>query len=133
MKGLRTMLKETSPEVPSLVEYHIWRGRWTRWKEPWKRWRIPWGANHVDDLVHKTDSPFIASITSHPLTCKFKMPTLDWYDGTCDLCDYIAMFKTTMHLQGVLDKILCRASPTTSKGPARVWSSKLPPNTITSF
>ena len=55
-------------------------------------------ANHVDDLVHKTDSPFIASITSHPLPSKFKMPTLDSYDGTRDPYDHIAMFKTTMHL-----------------------------------
>ena len=39
-------------------------------------------ANHVDDLVHRTDSPFIASIMSHPLPFKFKMPTLDSYDGT---------------------------------------------------
>ena len=39
-------------------------------------------ANHVDDLVHRTDSPFIASITSHPPPFKFKMPTLDSYDGT---------------------------------------------------
>ena len=38
-----------------------------------------------------------------------------------------------MHLQGVLDEIMCRALPTTLKGPARVWFSKLPPNTITSF
>ena len=74
-------------------------------------------ANHVDDLVHKTDSPFIASIMSHPLPSKFKMPTLDSYDGTCDPCDHIATFKITMHLQGVLDKIMCRVFPTTLKGP----------------
>ena len=55
-------------------------------------------ANHVDDLVHRTDSPFIASITSHPLPSKVKMPTLDSYDGTRDPYDHIAMFKTTMHL-----------------------------------
>ena len=55
-------------------------------------------ANHVDDLVHRTNSPFIASITSHPLPSKFKMPTLDSYDGTRDPYDHIAMFKTTMHL-----------------------------------
>ena len=54
--------------------------------------------NHVDELVHKTDSLFTASITSHPLPTKFKMPTLDSYDGTQDPCDHIATFKTTMYL-----------------------------------
>ena len=39
-------------------------------------------ANHVDDLVHRIDSPFTVSITSHPLPSKFKMPTLDSYNGT---------------------------------------------------
>ena len=90
-------------------------------------------ANHVDDLVHRTNSPFIASITSHLLPFRFKMPTLDSYDGTHDPCDHIATFKTTMHLQSVLDEIICRAFPTTLKGPAKVWFGKLPPNTITSF
>ena len=90
-------------------------------------------ANHVNDLVHKTDSPFIVSITSHPLPSKFKMPTLDLYDRTQDPCDYIATFKMTMHLQGVPDEIMCRAFPTTLKGSTRVWFGKLPLNTITSF
>ena len=90
-------------------------------------------ANHVDDLIHRIDSPFIVSITSHPLPSKFKMPTLDSYDGTHDPCNYIAMFKTTMHLQGVLNENMFSAFPTILKGPTRVWFSKLPPNTITSF
>ena len=90
-------------------------------------------VNHVDDLVHMTNSPFVASITNHPLPSKFKMPALDSYDRTRDPFDHIATFKTTMHLQGVLDKIMCRVFPTTLKGPTRVWFNKLPPNTITSF
>ena len=90
-------------------------------------------VNHVDDLVHRIDSPFIASIMSHPLSSKFKMPTSDSYDGMHDPCDHIAMFKTTMHLKGVPDEIMCGAFPTTLKGPVRVWFSKLPLNTITSF
>ena len=55
-------------------------------------------TNHVDDLVHRNDSSFIASINSHPLPSKFKMPSLDSYDGTRDLCDHITTFKTAMHL-----------------------------------
>ena len=54
--------------------------------------------NPVDDLVHKTNSPFMASINSHPLPPKFKMPSLDSYDGTRDPFDHITTFKTMMHL-----------------------------------
>jgi len=75
-------------------------------------------TNHVDDLVHRTDSPFITSINSHPMPSKFKMPSLDSYDGMRDPCDHIATFKTTMHFQGVPDEIKYRAFLTTLKGPA---------------
>ena len=90
-------------------------------------------ANPVEDLVHHTDSPFTASINGHPLPLKFKMPFLDSHDGTRDPFDHIATFKTTMHFQGVPDEIMCRAFPTTLKGPARVWFSKIPLNTIGFF
>ena len=73
-------------------------------------------ANPIEDLVHRTDSPFTTSINGHPLPSKFKLPSLDSYDGTCDLFDHIATFKTTMHLQGVPNEIMCRAFPTTLKG-----------------
>ena len=90
-------------------------------------------TNHVDDLVHRTDSPFITSINSHPLPSKFKIPSSDSYDGMCDPCDHIATFKATMHLQEVSDEIMYKAFPTTLKGPIRVWFSKIPPNTVSSF
>ena len=37
-------------------------------------------VNPVDDLVYQIDSPFTASINSHPLPPKFKMPSLDSYE-----------------------------------------------------
>ena len=77
-------------------------------------------TNPVEDLVHQADSPFMASINGHPLSPKFKMPSLDSYDGMRDPFDHIATFKTTMHLQGVPDEIMCRAFLTTIKGSARV-------------
>ncbi|XP_065616508.1 uncharacterized protein LOC136061955 [Quercus suber] len=80
-------------------------------------------TNPVEDLVHRTDSPFTASINGHPLPPKFKMPSLDLYDRAHDPFDHIATFKTTMHLQGVLDEIMCRAFPTTLKGPRHKRSS----------
>jgi len=57
-------------------------------------------TTHIDDIIHRTYSPFIASITTHPLPSKFKIPTLDSYDGTRDPCDHIVMFKSTMPFQG---------------------------------
>ena len=90
-------------------------------------------ANPIEDLVHRTDSPFTASINGHPLPSKFKLPSLDSYDGTRDPFDHINTFKTTMHLQGVPDEIMCRAFPTTLEGPARIWFSKIPPNSVSSF
>ena len=86
-------------------------------------------ANPIEDLVHQTDSLFTASINGHPLPPKFKMPSLDSYDGMRDPFDHIVTFKTTMHLQGVPNEIMCRTFPTTLKGPARVWFNKIPPNT----
>ena len=91
------------------------------------------GRTRIDDLIHRTDYPFTVSTTNHLVPLKFKMPTLDSYDGTQDPCDHITTFKSTMHLQGVLNEIICKAFPITLEGPVRVWLGKLPPNTITSF
>ena len=38
-----------------------------------------------------------------------------------------------MHLQGVANEIICKAFPTTLKGPARIWFSRLTPNSIGTF
>ena len=83
-------------------------------------WENMKGANPVKDLVHRTNSSFTASINGHPLPLKFKMHSLDLYDGMRDPFNHIATFKTTMHLQGVPNEIMCRALPTNLKGPARV-------------
>ncbi|XP_030958878.1 uncharacterized protein LOC115980806 [Quercus lobata] len=90
-------------------------------------------TNPIEDLVYRTDSPFTASSNGHPLPSKFKLPSLDSFDGMRDPSDHIATFKTTMHLKGVPDEIMCRAFPTTVKGLARVWFSKIPPSSVGYF
>ena len=45
--------------------------------------------NPIEDLVHRTDSPFTASINGHPLPSKFKLPSLDSYDGTRGPFDHL--------------------------------------------
>ena len=92
-----------------------------------------WMSNDLDDLVHQTNSPFTTSVNSFPLPQKFRMPQIESYDGAKDPLDHLETFKTLMHLQGVVDEIMCRAFPTTLKGPTRIWFSRLTPNSISTF
>ncbi|XP_023924427.1 uncharacterized protein LOC112035824 [Quercus suber] len=90
-------------------------------------------SSDLDELVHRTGSPFMAPVTLFPLPLKFRMPQLETYDKSKDPLKHLESFKTLMHLQGVADEIMCRAFPTTLKGPARIWFSRLVPNSIGTF
>jgi len=61
------------------------------------------------------------------------MPQVETYAGSKDPLDHLESFKTLIHLQGVADEILYRAFPTTLKGPARIWFSRLTPNSISTI
>ena len=90
-------------------------------------------SSDLDELVHWMDSPFTTLVTSFPLLLKFRMPQVETYDGSKDPLDHLESFKTLMHLQGVVDEIMCWAFSTTLKGLARVWFSRLTPNSISTF
>ena len=64
-------------------------------------------SSDLDELVHWTDLPFTAHVTSFPLPSKFRMPQVETYDGLKDPLDHLESFKTLMHLQGVADEIMC--------------------------
>ena len=87
-------------------------------------------SSDLDNLVNKTNSLFTPFINSFPLPQKFRMPQIKSYDEVKDPLDHLETFKTLMHLQGVLDEIMCRAFPTTLKGPARIWFRRLTPSSI---
>ena len=61
------------------------------------------------------------------------MLQVESYDKAKDPLDHLESFKTIMHLQGVTDEIMCRAFPTTLKELARIWFSRLTPNSISTF
>ena len=90
-------------------------------------------SSNLDDLVRQTDSPFTTSVNSFPLLPKFCMLQIESYDGVEDPLDQLESFNTLMYLQGVADEIMCRAFPTTLKGPARIWFSRLTSNFIRTF
>ena len=52
----------------------------------------------LDDLVHRTDSLFIASVTTFPLSPKFHILQVENYDRFKDLLYHLESFKTLMHL-----------------------------------
>ena len=92
-----------------------------------------WVSSDLEDLVHRTDLPFTISVNSFPLSPKFRISLVVNYDRNKNLLDHLESFKTLMNLQGVLDEIMCRAFPTTLKGPTRIRFSRLTPNSISSF
>ena len=61
------------------------------------------------------------------------MSSLESYDGVKDSLDRLESFKTLMHLQGVSNKIMCRAFLTILKGSMQVWFNKIKPNLISTF
>ena len=90
-------------------------------------------SSDLEDLISRTDSPFTISVNSFPLPQKFRMLQIESYDGVNDPLIHLETFKTLMDLQGVPDEIICRAFPTTLKGPARIWFSRLTLNSINTF
>ena len=87
----------------------------------------------VDRLVRATNSPFTTAVLECPVPSKFQLPQLESFDGLKDPQDHLNTFKTTLGLQQPPDEILCRSFPTTLKGVAREWFSKLPTSSVDSF
>ena len=58
---------------------------------------------------------------------------MECYDESKDPLDHLEFFKTLMHLQTVVDEIMCRVFLTTLKDPTRIWFSWLMPNSFSTF
>ncbi|XP_030970585.1 uncharacterized protein LOC115990960 [Quercus lobata] len=87
----------------------------------------------VDRMVRATDSPFTAVVFECPVPSKFYLPQLEPFDGLRNPQDHLNTFKTTLGLQQPPDEILCRSFPTTLKGAAREWFTKLPTSSVDNF
>ena len=87
----------------------------------------------LDRIVRKTDSPFTVAVQECLIPSKFRLPQLELFDGLKDSLDHLNTFKTTLGLQQPPDEILCHSFPTTLKGAAREWFTKLPTSSIDNF
>ena len=90
-------------------------------------------AMNLDGMLKRTDSPFTANVLECPLPPKFRLPQLEFYDGTKDPLDHIGAFKTILNLQQTPNKVIYRSFPATLRGAVRVWFSKLPASSIVNF
>lgn len=84
-------------------------------------------AKNLDEMVRRIDSP------CNPLPLKFLLSQLESYDGLKDPLDHITTFKMTLSLQQTSNEIVCQSFPTTLKGAAWVWFSKLAQSSIDDF
>ena len=87
----------------------------------------------VDRLVRATDSPFTMAVLECLVPSKFWLPQLKLFDRLKDPQDHLNTFKMTLGLQQPPDEILCRSFPTTLKGAAREWFTKLPTSSMDNF
>jgi len=87
----------------------------------------------VDRLVRATDSPFTTVVLECPVSSKFRLPQLEPFNGLKDPQDHLNTFKTTLGLQQPPNEILCCSFPTTLKGAAREWFTKLPTSSVDNF
>ena len=85
----------------------------------------------LDRIVRKTDSPFTLAVQEFLVPSKFRLPQLKPFDELKDPLDHLNTFKTTLGLQQPPDEILCRYFPTTLKGAARDWFTKLQTSSTT--
>ena len=60
----------------------------------------------LDQMVRRTDSPFIAAVLECPMPLKFHLPQFEPFDGLKDPLDHLNTFKTTLGLQQSPDEIL---------------------------
>ena len=55
-------------------------------------------SSDLDDLVHRTNSPFTKFFNSFPLPQKFRMLQIESYDRAKDPLDHLESFMNLMHL-----------------------------------
>ena len=77
--------------------------------------------------------PFSETIIETPLPKNWNNFTMEKYDGGTDPDEHIAVYTTQISLYTWNDAILCRVFPTTLKGGALSWFTRLPPLSIDCF
>jgi len=97
-------------------------------------------TNYPNRLVPMTDTldstrrhPFTHSIIRVSLLDKGKGFNRDRYDNMTDSDEHMDLYTTHMSLYTLNNAVLCQVYPTSLKGVALSWFTKLSPNSVDSF
>jgi len=98
------------------------------------------GESHPNKTMNTTGTavtdrhhPFTDFVVEAPLPDKWKGFNGDRYDGTTDPDEHMDAYTTHMSLYTTDDAVLCRVFPTSLKGGALSWFTKLPTKSIDCF
>ena len=84
------------------------------------------GNNSSAALVKDSEFPFTQHIQACPVLERFKLPALEWYDGSTDPVDHWQQYGNMIGLQNVPDGIICRTFVTTLPVQFRTLKSSVP-------
>ncbi|XP_020209268.1 uncharacterized protein LOC109794208 [Cajanus cajan] len=90
-------------------------------------------ANMVDTPSHSLRHPFSRRIMEATLLDHWKSLPIEKYDGSSDPEEHLNVFLTQATLSTQDDSALCRIFPTSLKGRALSWFTRLPSASIDSF
>ncbi|XP_020216880.1 uncharacterized protein LOC109800512 [Cajanus cajan] len=90
-------------------------------------------ANKADTHTHSLRHPFPRRIMEATLLDHWKSIPINKYDGSTDPEEHLNVFLTQATLSTQDDSALCRIFPTSLKGRALSWFTRLPNSSIDSF
>jgi len=102
-------------------------------KEPKTHYPTGEMGEKYNAVMPEWKTPFSTSIMMAPRPTKFKMPTIEAFDGTSDPEEHLATYKHLMYFQGPDDATWCRYFLSTLKGIAQKWFNSLPDHSINNF
>ena len=87
----------------------------------------------IQGVGFRTTSPMSDEILNCELPKRFRIPSLESYDGSKDPIDYLSYYMDNLAVHNLAETHLAKIFPTVLRGSARAWFRQLPPRSVNSF